>query len=166
MPNANYTVKYEQSIFDVAVNLYGSVDSAIKLLLENDNITDVNTDLEGITIVYDVDYKATKLVPLITKKPPVINLAQIYKPTDFQTIFDVALMLDGNLSGVVNLVHNSTLQNINTDVKFNDSFNFTKKSSGILDWIEKTGQVFQTKTPLEGNAGREHSTAFDLLSHT
>ena len=167
MPNVNYTVKYEETIFDVAVNLYGSVDCAVKLLLENSTVIDnINIDLEGIEITYDSAFKGTNVVPLVTITPPSQNLSQIYKPTSFQTIFDIALMVDGNLSGVVDLVHNSTLNNINTEVKISDSFLYTKKKSGILDWIEKTGQVFQTQTPIEGNTGREHSSAFDRLSHT
>lgn len=166
MPSVNYTAKYQESIFDLALNLYGSVDCSVKLLLENsDVIDDINTDLEGIEVVFDNEFKGTNIVPLVTNVP-VINLAQIYKPTSFQTIFDVALMIDGNLSDVIGIVKRSTLNNVNTEVKVTDSFPYTQKKSGVLDWVRKTGQVFQTKTPIEGNVGREHSSAFDRLSHT
>lgn len=166
MPNASYTAKYEESIFDIAIKLYGSVDCAVKLLLENSTeIEDINTDLEGIEVVFDNEFKGTNVVPLVTTVQ-IKNLSQTYKPTSFQTIFDVALMLDGNLSDVVGIVKRSTLNNVNTEVKITDSFPYTEKKSGILDWVRKTGQVFQTKTPIEGNTGREHSSAFDRLSHT
>lgn len=167
MSNVNYLCKYGESIFDLAIKLYGSVDTAFKILEDNESvISNINTDLEGVTIVYDSDYKSTNIVPLIVIKPQVSNLSQTYKSTAFQTIFDVSLQVYGNLSRIVELVHSSTLNNINTNVKGTDMFNYTVTKSKVLDWIEKTGVIFQTKTPLEGNTGREHTSAFDSLNHT
>lgn len=167
MLSAKYTAKFGESIFDVAIKLYGSVDSAVKLFFENyPTISEFEEDIEGITLIFDPLYKQQNSTVLLTIKPPDKNLSQIYKPTDYQTIFDVALMLNGNLDSIFSLVRNSTLNNINTEIKISDSFIFVKKRSGILDWIEKTGQIFQTKTPLEGNTDNEHNKAFDRLSHT
>ena len=165
MPNANYTIKFGESIYDVANKLYGSVESATVLFLENtDVISDMNTDLEGITIVYNTAYKSEVLEVLNTKTVTSINLAQIYLPNSFQTIFDITLMTDGNLESVINLVHNSTLNNINTEVKITDRFNYTLKSTGVLDWVAKNGIIFQTKTPLLGNDGNAFDSSFDGLA--
>jgi len=61
-------------------------------------------------------------------------------------------------------VHNSTLNNINTDIKITDSFNYTVKKSTVLKWINDSGIIFQTKTPIEGNIGHEFDTNFDRLA--
>ena len=165
MPNANYLCKFGESIFDVAVKLYGSVDKAWKILDENSTlIADFNTDLEGITIIYDTAYKGTNIVPLVTIRPPEVNLAQTYSPTDFQSIFDVTLQVYGNLSKVIEIVHNSTLNNINTDVKASDRFNYTLVDNSVVAWANKSGIVYQTKTPITDNTLGAFDTSFDQLA--
>lgn len=162
MPNANYIGLFGETIYDIALKLYGSVDASVKLVLDND--VELMDDFEGVELTYDTDYKETNVVPLVTIKLPSENLSQTYRPTDFQSIFDVALQLSGNLGNVVEIVHNSTLNNINTDIKITDSFNYTVKKSTVLKWISDSGIIFQTKTPIEGNIGHEFDTNFDRLA--
>lgn len=164
MQVANYTVKYKETLFSLAVNLYGSVENSVKLLLENESIiSDINEDIEGETIVYDADYKAEISVPLISKKKPVISLAKNYQPYENQTIFDIALMLDGDLESIINLVHNSTIASINSKIDTMDKFTYTQKNTNITSWVVNTNQIFQTSTPLENNDTREFDNSFNSL---
>lgn len=48
----NYTVKNNQNIYDLAIQLYGDNSYFIKLLTDN-NITDINQNLTNMTLVYD-----------------------------------------------------------------------------------------------------------------
>jgi hypothetical protein len=163
----NYRIKANQGVFDAAVELYGDVGYSIKLMLENTTVfEDINTDVSGQTVEYDENFKPEVLSPLVSIKPPDQNLAQIFKPYEGQTIFDIALMLDGTIESIAQLISASTLDNINSGVYSTSRFEYTKKSSALLDWIEKTGQVFKTQTPITGLRSREHDRSFDSNSHT
>lgn len=163
MPNANYTVKFEESIFDAALSLYGSVDQAIKLALENDNVTDLSQDLEGEVLVYDSEFKGQNIQPLITVVPSSINVARIYHPTEYQSIFDVALQLNGNFENIIDLVQNSTIVNLNTIIAGVDTFTYFKKETAFIKYVDKNNIIFQTKEEVNG---REFNREFDSLSFT
>ncbi|WP_230691177.1 hypothetical protein, partial [Streptococcus pneumoniae] len=78
------------------------VDCFSKLLFENtDQIADVNDDLEGKTLSYELVFKQLNFVPLVLEVGAGPNMSQTYKPTSFQTIFDVALLTNGSLSEIV-----------------------------------------------------------------
>lgn len=164
MPLVNYKVRYQESLFSLAVSLYGSVENSVKLLLENESvIDDINTDIEEKTIVYDSDFKAVNVVPLSVSQKPVISLAKTYQPYENQTIFDITLMLEGNLESIISLVHNSTLPSINSKIDKMDIFNYTKRNTSITNWVISTNQIFQTATPLENNDPREFDRSFNSL---
>lgn len=165
MQRGNYIARFGESIFDIALLLYGSVDCFSKLLFENtDQIADVNDDLEGKTLSYELVFKQLNVVPLVLEVGAGSNMSQTYKPTSFQTIFDVALMTNGSLSEIVKLVHLSSLQNINTGIKISDYFLYEKKKTALLEWIDRSGVIFQTKTPIEGNRAGEFNREFDRRS--
>jgi hypothetical protein len=165
MQKDKYVARFGESIFDVALLLYGSVECFSKILYDNqETVLNINQELEGLELSYDLGFKNLNVIPLTTALPVKINVLQAYKPTSFQTIFDVSLMTNGSLSDIIKLVHLSSLPNINTEIKISDSFPFTKKRSALLDWVESSGVVFQTKTPIEGNKTGEFSKDFDQLS--
>lgn len=155
-----------QSIFDLALQVYGSVDTSVKLFLENTDVIDTidEQDLEGLQFQYEEGFKALNVPPLRIVIPNIPNLAQTYEPTDFQTIFDISLMLDGDLSKVVERAHNSTLNNINTQIDATDRFTYTPSLNAIVEWRTKNKIVFQTKTPLEGNVNGAFDKSFDQLA--
>lgn len=165
MPNVSYKVQFGESVFDLAVKLYGDVSYSVKLMSENTNITSLSMDLEGMTIEYDSGFKKTSVTPLVVNVTKKINIGQTYTPTDYQTIFDIALMLNGGFDGIVDLVRNSTISELNQDIESTDRFYYTKLSNKITDWVDSTGQIFQSKTGTNqtGNFILQESGAFLLL---
>lgn len=165
MPNVNYKVQFGESVFDLAIKLYGDISYSVKLMNENSNITGLSMDLEGMTIVYDSDFKKTAVTPLVINVTKKINIAQSYQPTDYQTIFDIALMLNGSFDGIVDLIRNSTITEFNEDIENTDRFSYTKVSNQITDWVNSTGQIFQSKTGtnITGNFLLQENGAFLLL---
>lgn len=51
---AKYTILEGQSIFDVALQLYGDISFVYKLIQDNPTITDIHYDyLKGLEVVYE-----------------------------------------------------------------------------------------------------------------
>jgi hypothetical protein len=164
MPS-EYRVPSNQSLFDASVTLYGDVSYCVKLMLENSFIESVDFDTSGQIVEYDPEFKNEVLGPLTTATPLDKNLGQIWKPYEGQTIFDIALQIDGGLENIVSVIANSTLNNINSGVIPSSRFDYQKKRSALLDWVEKTGYIFVTGTVIEVE-GREHDSSYERISHT
>lgn len=145
MPIERYRIPSNNTIFDAALTLYGDVLLATKIMTDNSFIEDINYDVSGKEVLYDSDYKATVLEPLLTESPMNKNVAQTYKPYNGQTIFDIALQLDGDFETIISMIQNSSLVNINDSIESDSVFTYTEKSTALLKWVRKTGYIFNTK---------------------
>jgi hypothetical protein len=164
MPS-EYRIPSNQSLFDASINLYGDVSYCVKLMLENDFVESIDFDVSGQVVEYDPEFKEEVLGPLTTVKLPAENLVQTWKPYEGQTIFDIALQIDGGLENIISVIANSTLNNINSGIIPSSRFDYQKKKSALLDWVEKTGYIFVTGTVIEVE-GREHDSSYERISHT
>jgi hypothetical protein len=54
MATKSVTIKDEQTIFDLSLQMYGSIESVYKIIQDNPSIIDIHTEpLQGMSIVYE-----------------------------------------------------------------------------------------------------------------
>lgn len=99
----NYTVKEGQTLLDITLQVYGSIDYLVKLCLEN-NI-DINSNLEGGTILV-IDDNLFALSPISNQ----LNLSNIFINTGGELLENtqpaLAVMLEHNEEEYTNKEHN------------------------------------------------------------
>lgn len=160
-----FKVRTGSTIFDTTLERYGDVSLCVKLLLDNRSIIEnINSEIDGLELEYDETLKKEIQVPLVTVKAIIKNKAQIYKPRDGQSIFDISLTLNGGYESIISLVKNSSLSNINNRITYQSVFNYTETDNSTLLWIRSTNQVFKTGVSI--TTGREHNSGFNSLEFT
>jgi len=137
-----------QSVYDVVMSVYGSLDYIGQLLTENSNLAAIAytlTDEPAVDIEYDAD--------VIRNKPPVIfrtttseeTTTQTYRAMDGQSVYDVALMTYGSLDRLIELVNDSGFGSTNNTNLGGAGFTFdsSKKADQLLEFsINKFDLVF------------------------
>ena len=53
--NKNVTITNNQTLFDVALQLYGSAEAIFDVIANNSNVENLETDLTGLTINYEIN---------------------------------------------------------------------------------------------------------------
>jgi len=104
--------KKGQSVFDLAVALYGSAEAVFEIIDLNANIDNVNSDPAGKVIVFDVNntFSEKQVIPRGIE----VSLNKVVTASGEQSIFDLALQLFGSADAVFDLLdRNPELGNIN-----------------------------------------------------
>lgn len=158
-----YKVKDNQDIFAVAVELYGSPAYAFKIA--NDNDLEINDSLTGLTIEYDETIKDDILTPFLIVTEPSKNLVQTFIPASNQSIFDIALMTTGSIENIIQLVKDSTIEYLNSDISPSDRFYYTDSGNDVKRYLSLTGRVFSNK-PDETDISREFDDSFSRVQFT
>lgn len=136
-----YTIKQGQSIFDVAVDIYGDVSYAIALIKENPELDNVsNTSIAGMVIEYD-EPTPTPFKPVKIVQSTVFNSVTIGKD---QTIEDIALQLYGSIERVFDVIALTGVDNISSDVT-GITIRYTPEQSFIPKTVAAQGIKFATK---------------------
>lgn len=92
-----YIGKNGQTIYDVSIAIYGTIEPVFKLL-EWNNIN-LNSDLSGLELYYEpVVFAGFKPVETVEE-----NLKRLVTIKENQSIFDISLQLFGNLESVFKL---------------------------------------------------------------
>lgn len=92
-----YIGKNGQTIYDVSIAIYGTIEPVFKLL-EWNNIN-LNSDLSGLELYYEpVVFNGFKPVETIEE-----NLKRLVTIKENQSIFDISLQLFGNLESIFKL---------------------------------------------------------------
>lgn len=148
MQLANYRTQQGQSIYDVVIGVYGSIDHFAQLLTENAELATVAytlTDASAIDIEYDAD--------VVKNKPPVIyrpsasttTTLRTYNGQDGQSVYDVAMMTYGSLDRLIELISDSSFGSTNNTNLGGVGFTFdsSKKADQLLQYnIDRFGIVF------------------------
>lgn len=157
-----YKIPDGQDLFKTAVDLYGSVSYAFKLA--KDNNIEINDTVGNVTVEYDDSIKNNITSPLVVEAEIIGNLQQIYKPSDNQSIFDIALMTLGGLESIVELIKDSTIEGINSEIRISDRFTYVDTKNNVKLFINSTGVVFSSKSINEED--REHDDSFNRTQFT
>lgn len=96
----------QETVFDVAISRYGSLDGLATLLADNPGLLSSGGDIEQFRVVHLVG-DATAAPSELEKAPaitpgatPVIAQEPVYKSNGQQNVFDVALMQYGSVEGL------------------------------------------------------------------
>lgn len=138
----SYTIKQGQSIFDVAVDIYGDASYAIPLIEQNPELDNVsNTSIAGLIIEYEAPtptpFKPVKIVETVVSKSVTIG--------QNQTAEDIALQLFGTIEMVFDVIALAGVDNISSDMT-GITLQYTQNQSFIAKMVEANGLKFATKT--------------------
>lgn len=136
-----YTIKQGQSIFDVAVDIYGDISYSIPLIVRNPELEDVsNTDIAGMVIEYD-EVTTTPFKPVKIVETTVFNSVTISKD---QTVEDIALQLYGTIEMVFDVINLAGVDNISSDAT-GITIRYVPDQSFIPKTVAAQGIKFATK---------------------
>ena len=97
-----YEVKNGQTIYDVAVVVYGSPQYAVKLSVDN-NI-DITDSIDGLSLYYDERIKANVIARSIVQSEVLSQPDNNYLIKSLQSIYDLALQFGYGLDRLVEFV--------------------------------------------------------------
>lgn len=136
-----YTIKQGQSIFDVAVDIYGDISYTIPLIVSNPELEDVsNTDIAGMIIEYE-EPTPTPFKPVKIVETTVFNSVTIGKD---QTVEDIALQLYGTIERVFDVINLAGVDNISSDAT-GITIRYVPDQSFIPKTVAAQGIKFATK---------------------
>jgi LysM repeat protein len=130
-----YTVKSNQTLFDLAILLYGFPYAIFKILEDNPlTIPSLQTDIvEGMIIVYDTAFIfETISEPEIT----LVSTPKYVTIKENQTLFDMSLQLYGSVENVFKILEdNSDIDNINRVHLVGVSMKYTPQTLAITEFF-------------------------------
>lgn len=97
-----YEVKNGQTIYDVAVVVYGSPQYAVKLSVDN-NI-DITDSIDGLSLYYDERIKANVIARSIVQSEVLSQPDNNYLIKSLQSIYDLALQFGYGIDRLVEFV--------------------------------------------------------------
>ena len=131
-----YEVKYGQSIYDVAVLLYGDAQFSVKLCI--DNSIDINTDIYGLSLTYDENIKAQQIVNNTSKTYVQVPTNNNYFIKQLQTNYDLCLQFAYGLDNYGKFLTDTKLT-ANNIYNYTSNINVTKQPSNLPNVIFATG---------------------------
>jgi hypothetical protein len=134
-----YNSRDGETIFDIATATGAGLENLVSIAISS-GISSLNSSISANTeIVYTVPD------PVSYDSESTSNDSDLkYYARDGQTIYDIALMLNGTLENIIDLINNSSLQSINDTVNFKSTFNYTDSNLSIVSWVKKNEYVFKT----------------------
>lgn len=124
-----------QTIFDLALFCYNDASLVYTLIDENPTITDIGMDLTGLTLVY-----TPKKVIKYEAKQNIQKVNKVVTIRSNQSIFDLSLQYNGNVSDVYNLIQNNSFFDsiISTDFSGN-ILTLSGEKNFVNDYYVKNG---------------------------
>lgn len=134
-----YTVKYGETIFDLALIAYQDASRVVDLISENPGI-DLVSDLTGTTISFTQSVIFTK--PNVKNK---ISLTQKNASiSNDKTLFDIALQYFGDASRVIDVVSALGVESINSDPS-GFVLKYMESNESVPFYFRQTGGNIGTK---------------------
>ena len=126
-----YEVKNGQSIYDVAVILYGDAQKAVKLCTDN-GIT-ITDSIDGVTLEYDANLKAQILINNTSTTYIQVPIDNSYVIRQNQSNYDLCLHYGYTLDGYSQFIKDSGLEaskvnNANVEIQV------TKQNNNLINY--------------------------------
>ncbi|CAB4218271.1 hypothetical protein UFOVP1596_11 [uncultured Caudovirales phage] len=112
-----YNVHDGETIFDIAINTYGSTDYVYKLIADNPVITSIDFDFSlypGTILLWDPDFKIIQAPDLTSADTAPASTLASYTALDGQSIFDICLQTYGDLNLLYKLMQDNKIDNTNS----------------------------------------------------
>lgn len=141
---SNYTIKYGESIYDVALKLYGDSSFALLLIAQNPELENLNnSNITGLTIQFE-PIVVTAFKPVVTTDTVPEKIVTIRED---QNLFDISLQEFGTIERVFDVISLSGIENINqTEIK-GTSFKYVFEKGKIQNFFNDKKIFVSTKTP-------------------
>ena len=156
---AQYTALDGENIYIVSNKVYGSVDYAFKLALDN-GFTDLTADIAGVTLEYDSTIKADNVQTLVLKSKVETGDTVTFTGRPNMSIFDVVNCTTGDLESVISLVVNSDMENI-SDLISGKLFTYQLTNNAIKQYADRNRYVYATGSDFEFNRYSAFSSGFN-----
>lgn len=169
-----YRVKYQETIYDLAILLYGDLSYMFKLMQDNPAITNLNFDFDanaGLTILYDPKVKKPPQTKRKTSWVIATNVGRLgpnigqFTAVFGQNLYDVCMMTYGSLDQFQKLISDNNIGNSDhTDIT-GKVFKFDTtliKDVEFYNYLKDTGYVIATAAPPLGTVNRAHDLSFNI----
>lgn len=139
-----YVIKQTDTIQDVAINLYGRPEYAVKLIEENPDLISFVSFPAGTVIEYDAAFKTEMLQFFPLPSVPVNTEIPIYTIKTGQSAYDLAVMWGYGLQGVVEFMQDAGIDGFLDQDLTGQTFQLAKKQSNISNYITSKKINFAT----------------------
>lgn len=140
-----YVIKYDESIIDVSVKLYGTPTYVFDLIELNPILLDVNnTSIVGLEIYYNEIIFIPNEVITNTKKEVTKNVTI----GDYQSVFDLSLQLYGSLEKVFDVLKLANISDLTIINNAGITFNYDYIPLKFPKYFNENGIKLATKYPL------------------
>lgn len=111
-------VLHDQTIYDIAVNVYGNIQGVFWLMQDNPTlIPDLDTDLApGTVLKIDVSRKKAILTSKAIPTPALPTKYLYDKVTNGQTIYDRAMQDYGSVDAIFDVINNLVLSSLDDEL--------------------------------------------------
>lgn len=135
-------VQNGQTLFDIALLAYGDASLAYMLISENDQVDSIISDITGLSLNYTYSKPSAKeTVKIIQNSQKAVTI----KST--QTLFDVALQLNGNAESVVDLISANGIDSLVDDEYFGINVIYETSNAPIPVYFRKNNITISTRYP-------------------
>lgn len=135
----NYSIKYGETIFDVALIAYQDASRTYDLLRQNPQIQNILSDLTGITVSFIPDVVFTS--PNVQKK--IISTQKNVSINSGQTLFDIALQYFGDASKIIEIANGLGIDSIISECT-GKTLIYTESNDAVSLYFRQTGSTIAT----------------------
>ena len=141
-----YVIKYGESIIDVSVKLYGSVQYVFDLILWNPILENINnTAIVGLEIIYE-PIIVSEFKPVVTDTKPIIKNVTI---KENQSVFDLSLQIYGSVENVFDVLKLTGISDINEFENKGINFSYEYKPLKIPKYLSERNLSLATLIPFD-----------------
>jgi len=163
----NYSVKYGQTIYDIALNTYGSSEYVYKLISENPFVTSIDYDFDenpGAVIVWDETFSPPP-PPETDRSSDVVKVDEDFIVAEFgQSIYDICLMTYGNIELIYKLIQDNNIVSLNNTDLSGKKFIFTPSltiDKGFFNYLVNNNKAIAT-VGVGDNGGKSYNDSFNI----
>lgn len=142
-----YVAKEGQSIYDLALLLYGDASFSVKIIYDNPTLNLDNLDIKGFSVNYDATVKAPFKAPFVLSKIILPDTKPSYIVKQNQSIYDLAIMYGYGIGSVVRFIQDSPqLLNLDNTSIQNNEIIVTKIKDSLSKYLFLQGKTLATNT--------------------
>lgn len=156
-----YVIKQKQSIYDVALELYGDSSYAVKLVNENPLLLDLdNANIYGITVNYDETIKPTIKYNLVVSNFVIPDTEDVYVSKKGQSIYDLSFEYGYGIENIVEFINLINIESLNSGDVSGKSIYVTKRQNNVTDYLFLQNKKLATNIDLLVFGTEDNTTIF------
>lgn len=151
-----YVVKQDETVYDLAILLYGDATYAVKLVSDNSLLDDLdNLNIVGLSIYYDETIKASIKPSYIRNTDIIPKPNNNYFIVERQSIWDLSIMYGFGIESAISFIKQASIENINEINIAGRILDVTKTNTKLSKYLDLQKIVLATNYELYSSIG-EH----------